>query len=159
MEFNSVVAIAACEHLHWISYNTFVVIKNRSRDVTVWTGFDCATHSLCQVFVFDATLVWKAHSHGATVTVTAINTSNRLHWSLRGVHSFVAVVVAPGERALRRRAASQWRRVLTSIWISCWRHRDTRHLWRTQRMGFHKKPRFLPRVLDLLSSVNWKQSS
>ena len=37
--FSVTVTIIQCEHLHWIIYNTFVLIKNRSRNHTMWTAF------------------------------------------------------------------------------------------------------------------------
>ena len=40
MGFSSVVAIAPCKHWHWIPCNTFVAIKNRSHDRTVWTALN-----------------------------------------------------------------------------------------------------------------------
>ena len=44
MGFGVVVTTARCEHLHWIPYKPFVVIrKNRNRNRTVWTDlkFGC----------------------------------------------------------------------------------------------------------------------
>ena len=129
--FSFVVVIAVSEHLHWIPHNPFVTLKISQSQSHLYNPF-VGSNS-----VVDASLAWKAHWHGVTVAVTAINTSNR---------TFIRYTSIPNIANL-----------LTSIWRSCWRHRDTPHLWKTQRTGFHKKPRFLPRVLDLLSSVCWKQ--